>query len=80
MSSALGYREDSVALVFVRLGSCFMTCVKTTLRTATNTLSVEASGISRAFMLVNDAQQSAQRHPALISDLAQELPEFRLKR
>ena len=33
-----------------------------------------------AFMLVDDAEQSAQRHPARISDLTQILPKLRLKR
>ena len=33
-----------------------------------------------AFMLVDDAEQSAQRHPARISDLTQILPELRLER
>jgi hypothetical protein len=33
-----------------------------------------------AFMLVDDAEQSAQRRPARISNLTQILPELRLKR
>ena len=33
-----------------------------------------------AFMLINDTEQSAQRHPARISDFTEILPELRLKR